>query len=258
MTATYPVYTMDAQIENHLPLITSRLVFAPKVFSPTPTITSRMEFPSINIETRDDSPVPEKGGRQSRAGTPSRRATTPSRRTTTPSRRATTPKWDSTPRASARCSNPVGPSSARENRVTFDENTDEESLSSLTEDEDMDELEETGASEAEHEVISSEGAGEGLIPKPKGDVGRPGCGGYNLFKALGWNQKTYDSVLVSKWRTYDGIYISPITRYSSQGLLGISSTQRKAIEGRTRRKYSSLLKRSATSSSSKAAETYRN
>jgi hypothetical protein len=234
----------------------SRLVFAPKVFSPTPTITSRMEFPSINIETRDDSPVPEKGGRQkSRAGTPSRRATTPSRRTTTPKR-------DSTPRASARCSNPVGPSSARENRVTFDENTDEESLSSLTEDEDMDEdmdeLEETGASEAEHEVISSEGAGEGLIPKPKGDVGRPGRGGYNLFKALGWNQKTYDSVLVSKWRMYDGIYISPITRYSSQGLLGISSTQRKAIEGRTRRKYSSLLKWSATSSSSKAAETYRN
>jgi hypothetical protein len=39
--------------------------------------------------------------------------------------------------------------------------------------------------------------GEGMIPKPKGEVGRPGGGGYTLFKALSWNQRTYDNVHVS-------------------------------------------------------------
>ena len=194
---------MDAQIENHLPLITSRLVFAPKVFSSPPTITSRMEFPSINIEARDDSPVPENGGHQQRrAGTPGMHATIP--------KRASTPSASAKAHGSPRHSNTVGPSSAQENRVTFDENmdVDSDSLSSLTEDEDMDELEETGASESEHEATGGEGAGEGLIPKPKGEVGRPGRGGYNLFRALGWNQKTYDNVLVSKCGVYQGIYIS--------------------------------------------------
>ena len=163
----------------------------------------QIEFPSINIETRDDSPVPENGGHQQR-------------RTGTP---ATTPKQASTARSSAKAhgsprhSNRVGPSSARENRVTFDKNMDIDSLSSLTEDEDMDELEETGVSEVElDEVIVGEGAGEGLIPKSKGEVGRPGHGGYNLFKALGWNQKTYDNVLVSKCR-----YIKESTSHQQQG-----------------------------------------
>jgi hypothetical protein len=80
---------------------------------------------------------------------------------------------------------------------------DVDSLSPLTEDEDMGELEETGANEAEPEVISGEGVSEGLIPKPKGEVGRPTNGGYNLIKALDWNQKTYDSVLVSKCGIYN-------------------------------------------------------
>ncbi|KAF8875210.1 hypothetical protein CPB84DRAFT_1631322, partial [Gymnopilus junonius] len=33
------------------------------------------------------------------------------------------------------------------------------------------------------------------ISKPKGEASRPGRGGYNLFKTLGWNQRTYNSVL---------------------------------------------------------------
>ena len=258
---------MDNQIENHLPLITSRLVFAVKDFPSPPTISHRMEFPSINIEARDDSPVPENGGHQNRAGTPvrraatpsrraatpsrraatpSRRAATPSRREVTPSRRATTPKRASTPKASAnahgplRRSNTVGLSSAQENRVAFDKNMDVDSLTSplTSEDEDMDELEETSGSEEEDDVIDGEGVGEKLIPKPKGEVGRPGRGGYNLVKALSWNQKIYDSVQVSKCGVYmkESISHQPITRHSSQRLLGISLTQHKAIEGRARRK----------------------
>jgi hypothetical protein len=196
---------MDTQIENHLPLITSRLVFASKVFPSPSTITSRMEFPSINIEARDDSPVPENGEHQHRAGTPDRSATTLKRASTL----RATPKRAGTPRASAIAHRPlqrinvVGPSSTQGNAFDFD------SLSPLTEDEDMDKHEETSASEAEHE----EGVGEGLIPKPKGEVNRPGRGGYNLIKALGWNQKTYDSVLVSKC----GIYMKKSTSHQSQG-----------------------------------------
>ncbi|KAH7871266.1 uncharacterized protein C8R40DRAFT_1072574 [Lentinula edodes] len=33
-----------------------------------------------------------------------------------------------------------------------------------------------------------------LIPKPPGEVGRPGRGGYSLFEVLGWPKKKYDKV----------------------------------------------------------------
>lgn len=83
---------------------------------------------------------------------------------------------------------------------------DVDSLSPLTEDEDMGELEETG----ENEEAEPEGVGEVLIPKPKGEVGRPTNGGYNLVKALDWNQKTYDGILVSRWGILQRICNSPI------------------------------------------------
>ncbi|KAJ3848114.1 hypothetical protein EV368DRAFT_86965 [Lentinula lateritia] len=34
------------------------------------------------------------------------------------------------------------------------------------------------------------------IPKPPGEVGRPGRGGYNLRKILGWSKQDYDDVKV--------------------------------------------------------------
>jgi hypothetical protein len=163
---------MDAQIENHLPLITSRIVFAPRVFLRPPTITSRMEFPSINIEARDDSPVPNG---HLPAGTPGR---------------ARTPKR----------ARPLGHINTV---VAFDKDKDRNSLSPLEKSyseksySDADEHEETRESEAEHEI-----GGEGMIPKPKGEVGRPGGGGYTLFKALDWNQKTYDNIHVSEFGVY--------------------------------------------------------
>jgi len=208
--------TMDAQIENHLPLITSRLVFAPKVYQSPPTITLRMEFPSIHIDARDDSPVPENGGHQHRTGTPMRASTpraTP-RRASTPK---ATPKRASTPKATTkRASTPRASAVARrppqhiKTAVTFDENMDLDSLSPLTDDEDTEGLEKIGASEAEDEGDGD--VNEGLILKPKGEVGRPGLGGYNLIKALDWSQKMYESVYVSKCGIYARICISPFTR----------------------------------------------
>lgn len=125
-----------------------------------------MQFPSINIEPRDVSPAPE--NRHLRAGTPSRART---------------------PRArSLRHINTV---------VGFDK--DLNSLSPLTEKSDWetDELEDTHGREADDEIGS-----KGMIPKPKGEVGRPGGGGYTLIKALNWNKKTYDNIHVSKFREY--------------------------------------------------------
>jgi len=61
---------MDAQIDRHLPLITARLVFAPKPSHPPPIITARMEFPSIRVPQR--SPTPEVRTTPTRAATPRR------------------------------------------------------------------------------------------------------------------------------------------------------------------------------------------
>jgi hypothetical protein len=44
------------------------------------------------------------------------------------------------------------------------------------------------------------------IQKPQGEAGRPGCGGYNLEAALGWNSKEYNKLKVSIYcpRDQDG------------------------------------------------------
>ncbi|KAF8877572.1 hypothetical protein CPB84DRAFT_1661512, partial [Gymnopilus junonius] len=36
-----------------------------------------------------------------------------------------------------------------------------------------------------------------LIPKPKGEAGHPGSGGYSLQEVLAWSEKTYETVVVS-------------------------------------------------------------
>src|SRR5271156_2683303 len=102
---------MDAQIEGHLPLITQRITFAPKVFPPPPVITARMEFPAVTISHRDFTP-------------PLSLDKTGSKRRATP-RRETTPRPEKIPR--------------RENTtpghsVTFDTYADPGSLSPLTTD----------------------------------------------------------------------------------------------------------------------------
>jgi len=220
-----------------------------------------MKFPSINIAIRDDSPVPE----QPRARTPAKRASTPraeQHRARTPAKHASTPRAEQnrsrtpgkragTPRASA-ITRPVRRINTA---VVFASNLDLGPHSPLTdmdddteqekeEPEEEDEEEEEGdpkdepkgededmldASEAEH---SDEGVGEKLIPKPKGEAGRPCTGGYNLIKTLGWNQRTYDSVQVSKC----GIYVKEFThqsaRHTLQRLLRIGLTRQKAIGGK--------------------------
>jgi hypothetical protein len=44
--------------------------------------------------------------------------------------------------------------------------------------------------------VSSVNSKDGLIPKPRGEWGRPNRGGYNLEKALGWNPRQYKKAKV--------------------------------------------------------------
>jgi len=48
----------------------------------------------------------------------------------------------------------------------------------------------------ENNILYSEEDGS-KVPKPQGTVGHPQSGGYNLQDKLGWNDTTYQSILVS-------------------------------------------------------------
>src|SRR5271156_58639 len=102
---------MDAQIEAHLPLITQRIAFAPKVFPAPPVITARMEFPAVTISHRDFTPPLSLDTK-----TGSKRRATP--------RRETTPRPEKIPR----------PENTPRHSVTFDDYADTGPLSPLTTD----------------------------------------------------------------------------------------------------------------------------
>jgi hypothetical protein len=65
----------------------------------------------------------------------------------------------------------------------FDDEMDTGPLSPLTQE---------SESENEDDDVQS-----GKIKKPRGGPGRPGGKGYNLQSELDWNDRTYESVLVS-------------------------------------------------------------
>ena len=165
---------MDAQIERHQPLITPRLVFAPKASSPPPIISARMEFPSISVPSFIQK----------------KRNTTPK---SAPNRHST-PRRDATQEKQAPESNmdvdfETRPKHAltidTRRSVTFKNHEDLGSpLSPLPNEDDELESEEDGRVDKK-------------IPKPPGEAGRPQSGGYNLQSELGWNDRTYDSILVS-------------------------------------------------------------
>ena len=128
---------MDAHIDRHQPLITARLIFAPKAFPPPPIISAWMEFPLILVPQQyERSPTPEVRTRR--------------------------PPPINTERAVAL----EGPESP------------------LTPAPDE-------SNERDSEDVSTK------IQKPLGMVGRPQSGGYNLQDKLGWNDTTYQSIVVS-------------------------------------------------------------
>ena len=94
------------------------------------------------------------------------------KRHTTPSHfplRSSTPKLKFTSKSSKR---------PNTTSVSLDESVNSESESSLS------------------SLSDSESDDELLIPKPKGEAGRPGRGGYNLENTLGWEGKDYQKMKV--------------------------------------------------------------
>lgn len=192
--------TMDAHIERHQPLITARLVFGARESPPPPIITARMEFPSFSIpQHRERSMTPNPMTSGKRASTPKRHSTP--KRASIPKRNATprpsttpesnmivdldtTPKRAATPKRHATPQRGATPSTARRRGTSVAFEDMGSPLSSLSDEED--ELESEGDIETSKK-----------IPKPQGEVGRPHSGGYSLQEALDWNDKTYDSVMVS-------------------------------------------------------------
>jgi hypothetical protein len=167
---------MDAQIERHQPLITARLVFKLKEFPPPPTISARMEFPSISVPRQyERSPTPDE-------------VRTSSEYSSTPKRRYTISKsndvdLDSTARRAATPTKRPTPINTQRT-VTFGGVDDDMGSPLMTDESDGLDSEEDGK-------VSTK------VPKPPGTVGRPQSGGYNLQDKLGWNDTTYQSILVS-------------------------------------------------------------
>ncbi len=208
---------MNVQIERHKPLITKRIAFTHQLFPPPPKISRRMEFsltsgrlrnrsgvePSTNIVSRyraitpspmdiDDS-IPNPRRSNSPASLPSsyvdRHHNSTVRGATRFSRVAETPPPMSKPaekdrRQTEQAATAVQGSEEsvsaespvqKRHAVRFGVSGDD-SLSSVSED-------------CTSDVPR-------LIPKPRGQVGRPKLGGYNLQETLGWSSRVYESVVV--------------------------------------------------------------
>jgi hypothetical protein len=149
---------MDAQIDRHQPLITARLVFAPKALPPPPIISARKEFPPISVTQQyERSPTPEVRTSRKYSSTPNSDVDLG---TTSRSRRPTPINTRAVAFKDVDMGSPLTPTPA--------------------------------------ELDSEEdGEASTKIPKPPGTVGRPQSGGYNLEEKLGWNDTTYKSILVS-------------------------------------------------------------
>ena len=60
-----------------------------------------------------------------------------------------------------------------------------------------DSLTELSSEDGSFPIVGEEsGLTNGKVPKPGGEVGRPGRGGYNLRNELGWEKAKYDAIKV--------------------------------------------------------------
>ena len=61
-------------------------------------------------------------------------------------------------------------------------------------------------SDEDNELESENGEVSRKIPKPPGEAGHLQSGGYNLQDKLGWNNRTYESILVSLPKVLHEVY----------------------------------------------------
>jgi len=90
------------------------------------------------------------------------------------------------------------------------------------------ESESDSSSDVSSSSIDSESEEDDLISKPMGEVNRPGRGGYNLEKALGWSTKEYRRVKqYVKKLCVEHLVLSK--SFSSQSLTSIGTVQSQVI-----------------------------
>ena len=146
-------------------------------------ITAQMECPLFSIpQYREWSPPPKN---------PREHSLTPERHTTpkcAPPLRHPTPQHDATPTRKW----------LEKNSMTFKD------ISVIVEDDGDLGSPLTSLSDEDNELESEEDGkvNSTKIPKPLGEAGHPQSGGYNLQEKLGWNNKTYESVIVSMSKVY--------------------------------------------------------
>lgn len=146
----------------HLPLISTNIRFEHKPLPPKPDITHRLNFAE----------------RIRRAERVRFAATTPRLRTGGIRRaRSTTPSGPSSV-----TSTPVGEGPAE---ITLDDLTSEPELTE---------------SESEGDSPDPDASSWRMIPKPAGEAGRRGSGGYSLEEALGWDKDKYAAMIVRQFQ----------------------------------------------------------
>ncbi|KAF8882343.1 hypothetical protein CPB84DRAFT_1770996 [Gymnopilus junonius] len=64
----------------------------------------------------------------------------------------------------------------------------------------------------------------GLIPKPEGEAGRPGRGGYNLEQTLGWPKKEYEHIKKFMKKLVEE-HLEPSKNFSSQSLSSLANVR---------------------------------
>lgn len=88
---------------------------------------------------------------------------------------------------------------------------------------------------SELSAIDSDGSsefedlGNGKIPKPAGEAGRPHSGGYNLKEALGWPKADFEKIQVILQESSEKTRLSPYGRNMSGPKHGTNQTQTEAL-----------------------------
>lgn len=206
---------MNIQVERHKPLITKRIVFTSRGFPPPPQIARRMEFGVGSGRLRMHPTVTDVSEKaiRNRASTPSLMDIEPlsiTRRSGSPKQLPPAPPLKMQANHQVNKSNTCFSKEPRSRTPNLTRARTPSEISATEVSSDLDSMtrgkygvrfvdsdDESLASLSQCSEIEP----PPLIPKPPGEAGRPQSGGYNLQEKLDWNERTYNSIIVS-WNLY--------------------------------------------------------
>jgi hypothetical protein len=172
-THRFPVFFQPLRPPPAIPVLLSQMELAPQ-----PTTITLLCMQELSHTRRrgigkcldGEQDKDDRARRLARAGTPSKSALVDRSRASPPARAAPYDKH-STKRVSIRSATPLADDSSPNG------SQDDPHVSEVSD------------GESEVESDDEDGLVVGLIPKPRGEAGRPSRGGYNLTKELGWDEE---------------------------------------------------------------------